>query len=178
MKLLITFFFFSLAANVYAQTERACTPDEATVMRRTRYRAAVAVDRVTSSLEGRLARNDMSWSDWRKLQVSKIILNCARGKLGVLNYVCADNLPKGFAGYTVPVVTNKVYIDTNFFSYDSSPLRESLLVHEATHHCGTSDAVYLSPGEAPRDSDYVGWQVIADTYSYWIEHGFCMPGEC
>ncbi|MES2526958.1 MAG: hypothetical protein V4598_07710 [Bdellovibrionota bacterium] len=179
MKFLIAFILSTFAMNIYAQTQRACSTEEANILRRTKYRAAVAVDRVARDLDARLARNDMSWSDWRKLHVSKIVLSCARAKLGTLNYVCADNLPDGLAGYTVPIVTNKVYIDSFFFTYDpNTRLREGLLVHEATHHCGTNDGVYLNLGETPRDADYVGWQVIADTYTYWIENRFCLPGEC
>ncbi len=178
MKILLALLALSMGMNAYAQTERACTSAEAREMRLTRYRAAVNVDGVTRALEARLARNDMSWRNWRKLNVAKMILSCARAKLGTLNYVCADNLPNGLAGYTVPIVTNKVYIDSIIFTYPSSKLKESLIVHEATHHCGTNDAVYLNLGEKPRDSDFVGWQTIADTYTYWIEHNFCMPGEC
>ncbi len=179
MKFLIMMILMFSGLEAFAQVERACTTAERRVMNTSKYRAAVAVDVLTRKIRERLDRNDMSWSDWRKLHVAGNILHCARRKLATLNFVCADNLPRGLTGYTIPVVTNKVYIDTSFFGPDHLPAgKQALFVHEATHHCGTNDALYLEIGEAPRDGRWVGWQVIADTYTYWVESKFCLPGEC
>ena len=179
MKILIMLILLVSAFEAFAQDERACTQTERQVIRTTKYRAAVLVDQLKTQLRERLNRNDMSWSDWRKLHISGNILHCARKKLGTLNFVCADNLPHDHVGYTIPIVTNKVYIDSSFFRMNHLPKsKEALLIHEATHHCGTNDALYLNISEPPRDARYIGWQVIADTYTYWAENHFCLPGEC
>ncbi len=108
--------------------------------------------------------------------VAEHILGCARGRLGTLRFVCS-NADFAFAARTYPLISNNVYIADNYFQ--DIPIRqEATLLHEATHHCGTNDAQYFEPGRPPVDGDFIGWQSIADTYSFWVENGFCIPGYC
>lgn len=146
------------------------------ILRRTRFHAAVAIDQVMVSVNNSLARNDLGFNRRRKLNVAASVLRCARGKLATLTFICGENLER--TAYTVPLFSKYVYIRADEFFRGNEMFPRSnvaLFVHEATHHCGTTDALYLNPGEKPRDGSIIGWQMIADTYQYWVESGFYLP---
>lgn len=164
---------FSAHATV---TEKTCTPEETHNLRLYKYRAAVESDRLGQALNAAVTDPNISWNEWRKLQVASAINSCARGKLGTLTWVCADGTGDK-AAMTWPVISNKVYVSDYVFRETSPRYQAALFLHEATHHCGTNDARYFEHGERPGDGDYVGWQLIADTYSYWVTNGFCLPGR-
>lgn len=177
MKKIIFLFIFVLPLFAEAAVQQVpCGGGREEILRRTRFHAAVAIDQVMRSVNENLSRSDLGFNRRRKLNVAAGVLRCARGKLATLVFVCGENLER--TAYTVPFFSKYVYIRANEFFSSSEMFPRSnvaLFVHEATHHCGTTDAVYLNVGEKPRDSSLIGWQMIADTYQYWVESGFYLP---
>lgn len=85
---------------------------------------------------------------------------------------------RGFTAQTFPILGREVIL-TNAFETSNSKFQTGTVLHEATHKCGANDLEYFSknPKEgAPRSSGLFSWATIADTYSYWVEYGFCVPG--
>lgn len=171
----MVFIFSSFAANARV-VEKSCRPGQDRQVRLTKYRAAVRVDALLVNVRQNLNRRDISFNLRRKLHVAGNILHCARRTLGTLRFVCADST-LSFSARTYPIISNKVYLADNYFQ-DTDIRQQGTLIHEATHHCGTNDAGYFELGRPPSDSDFLGWQIIADTYAYWAENGFCIPGYC
>lgn len=175
-KLSLLLFIFTVSSANASVVEKACRPGQDREVQLTKYRAAVRVDALLVKIRQNLNRSDISFNLRRKLHVAGNILHCARRTLGTLKYVCADsNL--NFSARTYPVISNKVYLADNYFQ-DTNIRQRATLIHEATHHCGTNDALYFEEGRPPSDAYLIGWQIIADTYSYWAENGFCIPGYC
>ena len=54
----------------------------------------------------------------------------------------------------------------------------SVIIHEATHSCCfTLDLQYYNEGPDDQPLSSHMWHNIADTYSYWIDEGLCVPEE-
>ncbi len=176
MKHLLFFILTTIfTLNASAVVEKACHGDQDHEMRLWKYRAAVEADKLILNVRENLARNDLTFNQRRKLHVSGNILHCARRKLGTLQFVCADDLGDK-AAKTYPIISNKVYVSDYAFG-QARQYQAALFLHEATHHCGTNDAAYFE-GSKPDNVGFIGWQAIADTYTYWVEHGFCIPPYC
>lgn len=172
---ILLFLFVSLP--LFAVTEKACTQQQARLTRSYKYRAAVEADKLLVEVRRAIANPSITWNEWRKLHVAASVISCARRKLGTLNWVCADGVPNNLAARTYPVISNKVYLSDYTFGETRHLYQEALFLHEATHHCGTNDARYFNDGERPDDGSIVGWQSIADTYTYWVQNGFCIPNR-
>lgn len=175
-KNLFLMFALTFSLSSFAVIEKACHPGQDHTVRIWKYRAAVEADKLMQNVRDNLARNDLTFNQWRKISVAGNILHCARRKLGTLKFVCADDTGDK-AAKTYPVISNKVYLSDYVFTETQPKYQEGLLLHEATHHCGTNDAAYFD-GSKPDNVGIIGWQAIADTYTYWVQHGFCIPPYC
>jgi hypothetical protein len=156
--------------------QKACGPAERRLIRSYKATAIKEADIVLRDIQRALSDPHLSWKNWRKLHVAEGILSCARTRMKSLNWVCAQGLGRDEAARTWPVISNKVFLSDKIFHEKDALFSPAVFVHEATHHCGTNDARYFKDSERPDDSGYIGWQMIADTYWYWIENGFCIPG--
>jgi len=119
----------------------------------------------------------------RRFGYAKMI---AKGALNWVNhdrqFLCKmedDGMCKGNAAAAIPLTGGLVAIRlcAPFFNY-SAKSAGSVIIHEATHSCcGTTDLEYYNSGDADQPLSTQHWPVIADTYTYWIMHGLCVPGE-
>lgn len=105
------------------------------------------------------------------------VLQCSRRVLEKgLTYYCGK-LKKDVA-MTYPVFGQIVYIDIERFHNRSIDVRQAIILHEATHKCGTSDASYFDIDKPPKNGRFFGWSSVASTYNYWMYRGFCIPPGC
>lgn len=174
MKLVLIFLF--LSSSAFARDyEKPCKEGQPREIQLTKYRAAVVTDRLIRNVRENLNRRDISLNLRRKLHVAGNVLHCARRKLATLRWVCG-HIDGDFVAKTWPIISRDVYLADSFFT-DTRERQIATFIHEASHQCGTNDALYFN-GDQPRDAGWRGWQSIADTYGYWAEHGFCIPGYC
>lgn len=69
---------------------------------------------------------------------------------------------------------SEIQLCSSFWRNENSEV--GTIIHEIAHHCGAVDADFFnSKSDPPRDSNGVDWHLIADTYEYWAEFGFCVP---
>ena len=116
-----------------------------------------------------------AYSKHLRLLRAEQILRCSYPKIEQFNYKCSE-IDGGGAALTMPLVGNSVQLSSDFFDHGEA-WSVSTVVHEATHKCGTTDLDYFEHDDVPKDYGIVPWELIADTYSYWIEEGFCVPGD-
>lgn len=115
-------------------------------------------------------------SDISRLKRAQSFLKCSQRVINELEFHCRAELNnrasiRVFLGFGSHVDLNKE------IPYDTSRNAVSTLVHESVHKCGATDSLYFHDGVIPSDSQLIPWEAIADTYSYWIENGFCLPGK-
>ncbi len=134
----------------------------------------VAKSKIEKWLEELDRYEDLNIIHRTKISIAKGILNCSYRKLDKIKYKCnsIDSHSK-YAAMTAPIIFRKVRLSTDFFESRSDTIT-GLLIHEASHKCGTSDALYFRSTKA-RSHPLVPWSLIGDTYQYWAENGFCLP---
>lgn len=113
------------------------------------------------------------------LKAQKVV-TCAEGKLDSLKFTCEYHKEENWDAETFPVLGKGVTINTASFFRNSENRIAGMIIHEATHKCGTTDKEYFNtPTDYPKDSGLISWAMIADTYEYWAQFGFCDPEtEC
>lgn len=173
MRNIIILTFLCCSALASAQVE-LCDSNRSNFLRQHEKSAArdltVWVDQLTTRYQ---AQADLK-ENRKQIDLALDIVLCAKRKLNKgLIYHCVSDPKRG--GWTLPVIGRRVYLsEENFWRY-SANYQKAVLIHEATHKCGTNDALYLKPNEKPRNSGFVGWSTIADTYLYWSLRGVCHP---
>lgn len=118
---------------------------------------------------------ELSLFNRSKINLARNVLSCIDRHLDELVYEC--NAIKGDDGYeasTIPIVTRRVKLNEYFFIRNSKVTKIGLLIHEASHKCGTTDVAYFR-GTVAKSTKFVPWPLIADTYEYWAKYGFCLP---
>ncbi|MFL5785547.1 MAG: hypothetical protein ACJ76H_13105 [Bacteriovoracaceae bacterium] len=177
MKFFICFLVLVATLSAHAQPQqKACGQAERRLIRSYKATALKETERVITDVQRALTDPHLSWKNWRKLHVAEGILLCAHARMKNLDWVCAKNFSQEEVARTYPVISNKVYLSDRLLNDKDARFPPAVFLHEATHQCGTTDARYFKDGERPGDSNYIGWQMIADTYWYWAENGFCIPG--
>ncbi len=106
-------------------------------------------------------------------------LICAIEELSKSKYICGKDKENTYnAGFTLPFRGSKIKL---FSIREGGPVElEQTLLHEAVHHCKTTDAAYFTYeyyNPPPHDTLLSTWDNIADTYAYWLRYGFCVPEE-
>ncbi len=82
--------------------------------------------------------------------------------------------PDTTSAYTLPV-GNNIHLCQGFYNLPRYKKR-SLMVHELSHKCLTTDIAYFDILKiTPRSYKGVPWPYIASTYEYWMENGVCIP---
>jgi hypothetical protein len=109
-----------------------------------------------------------------KIKVARGVLNCIEKKLDKMTYKCngIKSSHKNSAS-TLPVLGKIVKLSADFFDYSRSR-SIGIIIHEASHKCGTTDAAYFN-NTIPYSTTLVPWSLIGDTYEYWAENRFCLP---
>lgn len=109
-------------------------------------------------------------------QKAQGILQCVERLLnrGGFTFECNADIGDNVA-WTIPLIGKTIRLNTSFF-LRGEHYATGVLLHEYTHKCGTSDADYFFyPSTPPRNKRLSSWPMIADTYRYWHEYGFCIP---
>ena len=170
MRYFILLFF--LLADVQAATFKDCSEEQQLVLTRAETLALEKSAKILEEIQTAATTAKQSG----KLHHSFKVLACARRNMGKLTYKCLDGYRK-FSAQVNWILASEVKFAEGYFA-NLSPLKQaSALIHEHTHKCGTTDALYLKENESPRGTKFVPWTMIAETYDYWTEHGFCVPNE-
>jgi hypothetical protein len=105
------------------------------------------------------------------------VLSCTqREMLKGLTYVCGVDLsPKRDLAETLPIVGRQIKLDKRLLAGTIPGNLTGVLIHEASHKCGTNDLAYFSHDDRPHNVMFAEWPSIADTYYYWTKYGFCIP---
>lgn len=153
-----------------------CSEAQKTELAQLTTKAHKDIKNIISSVENELVTGGYSWLMDHKLIHALSVLHCADGKLDSLGAKCECPGESRICERTIAwanwVFARRIHICPGFWEKSYTPIeRESTLVHEATHACGTLDG----PREQLVDNFWVGWQDNAETYEWWIEHGFSLP---
>lgn len=114
-----------------------------------------------------------------QVKTAKNILECAIEELKSPQYSCNEFKDDAVynAGRTLPFRGSLVKL-ASLREWGRVSLGQTIL-HEATHHCKTTDAAYFGDthkkNDPPRKVGMISWSRIADTYPYWMKYGFCIP---
>lgn len=113
-------------------------------------------------------------------------LQCISNKINYIGFQCRSQDPiclyEAWAAtkvlwlvVDVPFHEFDIHLCTSFWRGEQAEI--GMIIHELAHHCGATDATYFnSTYEPPRTFEKIHWSRIADTYEYWAEFGFCIPG--
>jgi hypothetical protein len=119
----------------------------------------------------------LSLQELEKYKRARGILDCADQKLGMIPYLFRPR-SRSYTGKTWFVCARHILLSPLYFE-QAEAWRKGILLHEATHICGTSDAYYIDDKRKvkyPRDTTFTFWYSVADVYRYWAVEGFCLPG--
>lgn len=117
---------------------------------------------------------DLNMIHKTKISIGKGILSCIHKKLDRIKYKCDAMNSHRLSAQTFYVLFKSVRLNYDFFYSDSDTIT-GVLIHEASHKCGTTDALYFKGGIRARSTVLVPWPLIGDTYQYWATDGFCLP---
>lgn len=136
------------------------------------------IDQLIGQLKRRMSRE--YWSSSTKRRVKKALnkLACAKKYLGYLGYDChcRDGRCKTSTAWIKWIFATRIHLCSHFWLiYDT--YKETTLIHEATHKCGTLDAKPFNKYNGkPHDVGLITWEDIARTYNYWLDSGLSIPG--
>lgn len=103
------------------------------------------------------------------------VLQCAQSTIqSKLVFEC-NAAPPGREAWTLPLIGKTIKLGPAFFDVPEL-YADGVILHEITHKCGTTDSAYFSKANRPKDTAFASWAMIADTYNYWVQYGFCIPG--
>ncbi|MFP5519905.1 MAG: hypothetical protein ACLGGX_08375 [Bdellovibrionia bacterium] len=186
-RLLITSLaIFSGHIGALAQSAvEVCSPERASELRQYENEGVILIDSWLQTFKNkygvevaqiRKQRHQSEFKAKNQLELATSVLLCTQEKLRKgLVYLCADNLA-GDVAWTLPVISRRVFLDHDKFWNTAVDYKRAVVIHEATHKCGTNDAIYYKKGTNPHNVGFVGWSTIADTYSYWAYYRLCIPG--
>jgi len=90
-----------------------------------------------------------------------------------LRYQC--HYQEWWNGNTFPILGRLVKL-SYVFPILSPGSQRGILIHEATHKCGSNDLERFNErNEPPRTTWKSHWAYVASTYEYWAKFGFCHP---
>lgn len=116
-----------------------------------------------------------------KLGTAKRYLSCINRELDSLGSKCEapgeSRTCNGAIAWANWIFASRIHVCPGYWGLDPTD-RSSRLIHEASHKCGSLDMAYFNArNDPPRDVWFTGWQDIGDTYEYWVQYGFCIPGH-
>lgn len=173
MKFLSILILFS-SISTFAQVE-LCRNDRAEYLRRLEIHSSKVLNTWQKMLVQKYQATPGLDQNRTQKDLALDIVLCTKDQLEKgLIYHCVSDPKRG--GWTLPVVGRRVYLSEENFWPARFSYQQAVIIHEATHKCGTNDASYFKPSESPHNVGIFGWSTIADTYSYWSEYGLCLPG--
>lgn len=141
------------------------------------YKQSVSnVNSLKLKVKNTLALKVYSWGVRVGMKAALEMIRCSERKLSKLEFECRDSRRmKGKLMRTLPLVGKNVTVDEVEFLDTNESYSAATIFHEATHKCGSTDLDYFDRTNKPRSRRGVHWSLIADTYSYWLHYGFCIP---
>lgn len=164
-----------------------CTEEQEEKIMDLEYLAQRQIGLLQLSIKSTLENGDRS--EWqhdteKRLQLAYKVIFCSKLFLKQVAYDCKQTgpcltNPTSMAWTKIrsrqPVTLCDRFWKRSRWSWHYQPIHQaSILVHEATHKCGTNDADYFHY-TAPSDQKGRPWHSIASTYEYWILNGLCIP---
>jgi hypothetical protein len=119
----------------------------------------------------------------KKVKISELTivakkLKCISRKINNAKFKCKSDVKackQGAWAYTLPIINTKIHLCPNFWQGKDHEV--GMIIHELAHKCAATDSNYFNyRSNSPKSSRSVHWANIADTYEYWAQFGFCIPG--
>lgn len=154
--------------------QQECTPNERRVIEQARRDALRGIPAIRQQLTRAIAQMRTYREIHQRLQYSLSILNCAERKIPDATYYCSD-LSRNMGAWTLPYIGSLVWFDRATLRHGGPSKIAGLVLHEATHKCGTNDGAYFEGQMTPSRYQH-NWSYVADLYEYWLTNGFCVPG--
>lgn len=174
MKYFLASFVTFFLIPAFAQVE-LCSSDRAQYLRNLEVQSAKVLNHWQQTLVQKYQATPGLEQNRTQKDLALDIVLCTKEKLerGLI-YHCVSDPKRG--GWTLPVVGRRVYLSEENFWPERISYQKAVIIHEATHKCGTNDAAYFKSTESPHNVGIFGWSTIADTYSFWSQRGICLPG--
>ncbi len=155
-----------------------CTPEQKKVLLDAFSLARTKLGPLKSKLSSALGEKHGSKTLGKLKKAEKIVSRISSRLNSRVNLVCGTNAagckstPNAHSS-SWPL-DSKAEFCPGFFS-KSEIGQAGILVHEISHIFGTDDAKDFGASSPPVDSKNKAWEDNAETYEYWVEHGFCVP---
>lgn len=167
-----------LSSNVLATQITNCKAYEETRLTQGVIHSKKQTEGLIKKIDFRL-KNDryrMSKYNYKKFVKAKYILKCARGKIDKLTFNCSNSIAENKFMTVLPIVGTEVQVNQYELSKASNFYVGAMILHEATHKCGTTDAATFYQNRVkPHSTWFSEWHNIASTYDYWALVKFCLP---
>ena len=174
-----------MSLNSFAITLENCHQADERLLKRASEESYVTIDEIVEHIDLNIEFNNGIDEDMiEDLMDAKETILCAREKINDFNFKCyeKDESGKNRAMVTLPFIGKDVDVYAEQMNDVARTLTfqgvVGIVIHEATHKCGTTDSHYfIKDGFSPYSSFFNNWSNIADTFSWWALKGFCIPHE-
>lgn len=158
-----------------------CTPQQRSVMIKVIEDAKVSVPKVMTEIKTASLDNKLTTKVRDKLRSAYTMMSKIKNKLTSWNMTinCQEEMGRCSSGanaHTFWTEFNSIKVCRSYFTRTDDKWREAVLVHEISHLYYTADAEDFSSSSPPRDGAIIPWHQNAETYDYWMQYGFCIPG--
>ncbi len=171
--------FFITSTQIYS---KQCTTDQLEQMKPVEVDAIKMTKKLKTEIQEALQtkihnQKKIPPRELEKLSRAKGVIDCAESYIGKIPYSCIETR-RNVVAQAYWIFAKRIFL-TQYFWNMSSKQMAAILLHELSHKCGTTDAMYfIQSGTTPKDTMFIFWYAIASTYDYWALNGFCMPGDC
>lgn len=133
-----------------------------------------SLSKVIADLNSFNEKESLSFLDRLSFEFASKTLSCIEKHFSAVTYLCDTTSSPNHIASTDWFWGKEVILYPRFWS-QSLPAKRSSIIHEIAHKCLAIDGA--SSYEKPRSKLFLSWSLFADTYGYWVEHGFCNPKE-
>lgn len=157
-----------------------CNPKQRTVMIKAIEDAKKSVPNVMNQIQSASTIQSYPDKTRKKLRAAYTMMSKIKNKLTNWNMRinCQEEMRRCSSGpnaHTFWTELNSIKVCRSYFTKSEDEWRAAVLVHEISHLFYSADAEDFSESSPPKDGTIIPWHQNAETYDYWIQHGFCVP---
>lgn len=158
-----------------------CNPHQRTIMIKAIEGAKVSVPKIMREIKQATSNQNFSDRTRKKLRKSHVMMSKIKNKLFNWNMRinCQEEMKrcsKGPNAHTFWTELNSIKVCSSYLNSSNDKWKEAVLVHEISHLFYSADAEDFTEDSPPRDGKIIQWHQNAETYDYWVQYGFCVPG--
>ena len=168
-------FFLSFSAN--ALQTKNCNPTEEAKIKAAVNGAPALLKEIRTQLaleiDPKSRRENYDNETSEKLRKAYKKTACIAAKIPKLSFECTNEWNR-FTAQTLPIIGSKVKISNRFFNYEERRAN-AVIIHEASHKCGTNDIFGMSTQSLNSVADRA-YHNTGAFYEILAVRGFCVPG--